>query len=77
MRLLVEAFVALLIELPLIFISPISIWVVAVRPIVFNCPDVPDVVLPMLIFAVWDSKNLKAVVDETESIFEEIKLEIV
>jgi hypothetical protein len=56
------AFVALLIELPLIFISPISIWVVAVGPIVITCPDVPVAVLPMLIFAVWDSKNLKAVV---------------
>ena len=34
---------------------------VAVGPIVINCPDVPDVVLPMLIFPVWDSKNLNAV----------------
>ena len=51
-------FVALLIELPVMLISPTSILVVAVGPILIVCPDVPVVVLPILMLLVCDSKKL-------------------
>ena len=69
--------VALLIVLSVILKFPTTIAVVAVGPILIIWPVVPVVVLPIFKFAVWDSKKLKAVEPEDESIFDEYKVAIV
>ena len=46
-------------------------------PIFIICPVVPVVFSPIFKFAVWDSKKLKAVEPETESISDDNKVEIV